>query len=319
MKVSGTKLASAVAMYLILLPAAAAALSPSPLAASTGTAYPNTSWALGLVVPEGASLQGGVVRWGSVTNVTARVTLPNMTSPDGIVYAVLSVMASDGSVLQCAAGAAPGRSGWLVYSWFVQGIGSGPLTYRWILNSSGPTMGPMGNISMSIFSASGRWSVRVEELGSGSSVEEQFPAGTAPSLKTGDQEVFALESYTRTGSTFRNMGNLTLNALLLDGRRVTGGFYTYGQWDPLHSPIFVVGSSGSSPPSFIYLGRGEAGSLFWSYSGVWVPQGNPLGGTGVIMVAALLTAAGLVTGAILWMTRRPAGRAPQAVGSFLNT
>ncbi len=309
MNMQGTRLAPTVLVWLILMPAATGPLAPLQLAANTGAAYPTTSWALGLVVPEGAPLQGGVVRWGSVTNVTARVTLPNMTGPDGIVYAVLSVMTSDGSVLQGAVGAGPGRSGWMVYSWFIQGVGSGPLTYRWILNSSGPTIAPADNVSMSIYSASGRWSVRVEELGSGASVQEQFPAGTAPSLRSGDQEVFALEAYTRTGSAFRNMGNLTLNALLLDGRKVTGGFYIYGQWDPLHSPIFVVGSSGSSPPPFIYVGRGEAGSLFWSYSGVWLPQGNQLGGTGVIMVAALLAAAGAVAGVILWMTRKPAGRA----------
>lgn len=285
-----------------------------------GSVYPNVSWALGMVVPQGAGLQGGgSVRWEGVRNVTAHVMLPNITQPDGIIYAVLSVMTSDKVVLQAAAGAAPGRDGWYAYSWCIEGLGSGPLNYRWVVNGSAPQMAPKGNISLSIFEAAGVWNLAVSDLDSGALVEKAFPPGIGATLRGGDQEVFALESYTRSAAIFRTMGNLTLEGVWLDGRPVARGFYSYGQWDPNHSPVFIVGSSGSSPPSFIYLGEGAPGSYFWTYSGSWYVQGNLFTGVGAIMAVLLLAGAISVIGAAALVTRRHRVEGPQAGRFFLKT
>jgi len=274
------------------------AQGPSP----SNSSYPNTSWALGVVVPEGSGLQdGGKVQWGSVTNVTAEVVLPNITSPDRNIYAVISVMTEDGSVLQAAAGALPNRSVWLSFAWFIPDVNSAQLNYDWILNASGPQIAPRSNIVVSIFHASGSWNLRVADLDSGQAVVQRFPEGISPALRSGDQEVFALESYSKAGSTFQDMGNLTLSALLLDGTRVVSGFYSYSQWDPNHSPLFAVGSSGATLPSFIYLGEGPEGSFFWDYASVWPTTGGTAAGLFQILAVGLSTAAIALVGAAAWL------------------
>jgi hypothetical protein len=260
-----------------------------------------------VVVPEGAGLLGGGrLKWESVSNVTAEISLPNITLPDGNIYAVLSVMTNDGTVLQAAAGASPNSSGWLAFAWSISNTNSATLAYRWILNGSEPKMSPNANVSLSIFQLSGRWNLRVTDTSSGTSTENSFPLGIAPTLKVGDQEVFALESYSRTGSTFQNMGNLTMRALLLDGLKVIGGFYTYGGWDPDHNPMFIVGSSGSSPPPFIYIGRGAEGSFYWNYAAIWGVEGNPLGELVEVCVTVMLVVALAVVGTTIWWMRKTA-------------
>ena len=269
------------------------------------SAYPNSSWAIGVVVPEAAQIVGGGgVRWESIKNVTASLTLPDIESPDGIVYAVLSVMTSDGSVLQAAAGALPNRTGWLVFAWSVQAASSRPTSYQWVLNASEPEMSPLANISISIFFTSGLWSLRVADMSSGSSVEKSFPPGPAPTLRAGDQEVFALESYTRTLATFLDMGSLRLNSILLDGEKVISGCYLYSDWDMIHNPLFVVGSSGSGPPSFINAGESSAGSFFWDYTGVWGIQENPLGSLAEALAAVSVGGALTLGGLGLWLAKK---------------
>lgn len=269
---------------------------------SGGQAYPSTSWALGLVVPEGASLQGGgKVRWEGVGNLTAVMTLPNITLPDEIVYAVLSVMTADGSVLQAAAGIRPNDSGWFAYGWRIPSTTAVPLVYQWVLNASGPSMDPGAGVSISIYQRSGLWSLRVTNAQTGAAVTREFPSGTEGPVKAGDQEVFALESYSRSGATFRHMGNLTLTGIFLDGSRVTGGAYAYSDWDPAHTPLFSVGSVGETPPSFVSLGQAKAGAFVWGYAMVWSNQGDP---SATIAMFSLLALAVLgVVGAVLWKTR----------------
>ena len=252
-------------------------------------------------------LGGGGVRWESIKNVTASLTLPDIESPDGIVYAVLSVMTSDGSVLQAAVGALPNRNGWLVFAWSVQASSPRPTSYQWVLNASEPEMSPLANISISIFFTSGLWSLRVADVSSGSSVEKSFPPGPTSTLRAGDQEVFALESYTRTLATFLGMGSLRLNSILLDGEQVVGGCYLYSDWDMVHNPLFVVGSSGSSPPSFINAGEGSAGSFFWNYTGVWGVQENPLGSLAEALAAVSVGGALTLGGVGLWLARKRSG------------
>jgi hypothetical protein len=292
----------------LFLPAFDGALVTGPTQLQAAPAYPNSSWAIGVVVPEGAHLLGGGnVRWEDVTNVTASLALPNIESPDRNVYAILSVMTSDGSVLQAAAGALPNRTGWLGFAWSVHGGDSGSPSYLWVLNGSKPEMSPAANISVSIFRTSGQWGLRVADMDTGSSVEDSFPPGPAPALKAGDQEVFAIESYSRTLATFRGMGNLTLYSISLDGKKVTNGCYLFSDWDMIHNPLFVVGSSGSSPPSFIYAGEASAGHYFWDYTGVWeVQQDSP---TGLVEVLAAVAVAGAVAlgGVAVWLAMRKSG------------
>jgi hypothetical protein len=276
-----------------------AAFGDTLQASKQAVGYTNTSWALGVVVPEGSGLNGGAqVRWESSTNVTAVFSLPNITLPDRVVYAVLSVMASDGGVMQVAAGAYPNRSAWLTYSWSIQKVGSSSPSYQWILNGSLPSMREGATISMSIFRGESVWNLRVTDEDTGSSVLRPFPSETAPTLMAGDQEVFALESYSRTSATFRTMGNLTLEALLVDGLKVTKGFYFYGDWDPDHNPVFAVGSSGTTPPNFITLIQMGTGSFAWGFSRVW--QGQSLDSGGVVVNAVLVGAlAAIIVGVAL--------------------
>jgi len=289
----------------LFLPGFSAALASGTTQSHQASAYPNSSWAIGVVVPEGARILGGEgVRWEDITNVTASLALPDIKSPDEVVYAVLSVMTSDGSVLQAAVGAPPNRTGWFVFAWLIQGADSGTQSYQWVLNGSTPQMSPLANVSISIFRASGLWSLRVVDMANGSSVEKQFPPGLAPDLKVGDQEVFALESYSRTLATFLGMGSLRLYSILLDGNEVTGGCYLYSDWDMIHNPLFVVGSSGSSPPAFINAGEGPAGSFFWDYTGVWGVQENPFGSFAEALAAVSAGGALTLGGLGIWLARK---------------
>ncbi len=271
----------------MLVVSASASASAADPAGSGKQSFPTTSWALGVVVPNGAGLQGGgKLNWEGVANLTAAVTLPSIALPDAIVYAVMSVMASDGSVMQTAAGVYPNRTVWLAYAWSIPG--STPPTYQWMLNGSAPQMPPGANISMSIFTVQGGWGLRVSDRDTGDFVYRQFPSGIPPALKAGDQEVFALESYSRSGATFQRMGNLTLHGILVDGEKVTSGFYAYGDWDPTHDPVFVVGSSGATPPSFISLDRIGSGSFAWGFAGFWgtsVVDYSGLEAAGVVLLA----------------------------------
>jgi len=200
--------------------------------------------------------------------------------------------------MQVASGIYPNRTAWLTYSWFIPNAGASTPTYRWVLNGSSPSMNRDTTVVMSIFHGSGSWDLRVTDNDTGVAVVRQFPVALAPSLKVGDQEVFALESYSRASATFRGMGNLTLEALIVDGQKVTGGFYSYGDWDPNHNPVFAVGSSGTAPPNFITLIQMGAGSFAWSFSRVW--QGQSLDPGGVVVNAVLVGAlAAIIAGVAL--------------------
>ena len=261
----------AVAILIVLLAAPGQSLrATGPDAAVHDPTYPSTSWALGIVYPEGAKLAGGgSLQWGSVSNLTSVVILPNISAPSGIVYAVMSVMAADGSVLQVAAGAYPDSSSWFAYSWAVEGASTSAPSYDWVLNSSAPAMSPGDTVRLSIYKNGTRWDLGVHDLLSGVSRESAFPPGIALALAQGDQEAFALESYSRAAADFENMGNLTLAALLADGKQVAGGTYAYSGWDPDKNPVFAVGSSGTNPPAFISLQQEAEGSYAWGYLAVW--------------------------------------------------
>jgi hypothetical protein len=266
------------------------------------------SWALGVVVPDGATLAGGVgLSWAEARNVTALLKLPNITMPGGVTYLVLSAEGDDGTVMQVAAGVWPGSDLWSVYSWFVSGATTASPSYDWTANCSAPTMAGGDLVLISTTVGAGAWGVRVQDLNTSKSISLSISSPALSRFKPGDQEVFALESYTRSVATFRGMGGAALLELLVDGQRVTGGWYPYGGWEPARSPLFAVGTA--QPPTFITL-TSPAGSLaVWSYDAEWTGAiGNPTYGTAAFAYAAL---AALVPVAFVLggrMRRRDGGR-----------
>lgn len=228
-----------------------------------------SSWALGVVIPDGARFEGGgTLSWTSARNLTVMVHLPNITTSDEITYIVLSAMGNDRTVLQVAAGIYPGSNHWSIYSWFITDVDSASPAYEWVLNSSAPEMRQNDVISISIIVTSPPgWKLTVDDENTSSSLERAFPSVTAVSFASGDQEVFAFESYSRNDSTFQQMGNMTLESLLINGKKVVGGWYSYSGWDAIHNPLFVVGSS--NPPPFVSISLGAHGEATWSYAARW--------------------------------------------------
>jgi len=228
-----------------------------------------SSWASGMVIPDGAKLAGGgVVSWSSGTNLTALVCLPNITMPDGITYLVLSAMGSDRTVFQIALGIWPGTGHWSVYSWFITDVDSRSPAYAWVANGSAPQMSPSDLVSVTLLLRQpGVWSYSIADHRTADSRQGRFAGASASSFASGDQEVLSFESYSRSSSTFRDMGNLTVESIYFDGIKVLGGWYSYSGWDPSHNPLFIVGNS--ALPPFISFAVNAQGQAMWSYSPPW--------------------------------------------------
>ena len=283
----------------VLLIGAAFALRPASGQTSSSTAAGGapsyvspTSWAIGVVVPKNAQVVGGGgFSWGEVNNVTAKVALPQINQTDGQVGAVLSLMTTDGSVLQLAAGINPATDEWLTYAQFISDITATSANYQTIDNGSMPEMSPGDVVVLSIFASSGSWSYGLTDLNSHRSTQAKFPGGEAP-LAAGAQEAFALESYSENSSVFAHMGNLTLQSLTIDGMRVVQGLYIFSNLDWQNDPLFVVGGY-AQPPYFISVQRAVDGSVVWSYAGGWTGQSPPLALT-ILAAMAVFVAATLI-------------------------
>ncbi len=293
---------------LIAGPAAAAApaMGSSSVTATEQWDGSPASWALGVVIPEGSGLEGGgALKWQSVTNVTAVVQLPDIIRPDRPVYAVLSAMTANGSVLQLATGIYTNSTSWFVYSELVTNVESSVPTYHLLHNSSLLQIAPSSILAVSLFqSPSGRWEYKVVDEGSGLSTSGLFPSGIAPQLKEGGQEVFALESYSTQNATFAHMGNLTLRSVFLGGRRVASGPYEYSDWSPSHDPLFAVGTSGANPPVFVSLQCTDEGAWVWSYddpSASTAPAPQVGGPSGEYLMALLLVGGLAVAAVSFWL------------------
>lgn len=223
------------------------------------------SWALGLVVPEGSTVGG----WRTVTNITADVVLPEANYTDNTILAVVSVMLSDSSVLQISAGLFPDSHSWRGVGWFIRDISMNPQDYVWVLNSTEPQLLPGTELTLSILRSGGTWSYLISGHSGQVFFGGQFDDAAPLSPKSGDQEVFALESYTSTPDVLERLGNLTMVSLQLNGRAVTGGTYYLNDWDPNHRPLFVVG--GLPCPSSIVVEDLQNGTFTWGYSVQWKP------------------------------------------------
>jgi hypothetical protein len=260
----------------------------------SATSYPRGSWGLGVVVPEGAQVEGGgFVSWRNTSEIGALMRLPNITHTDNTILSVLSAMAADGSVLQVAAGLYPNMSNWLAYGWFIQSAKANPESYAWILNSSKPEMAPGAWVSLSISISSNRWRYSVEDISTHEAVGGEFMFNVTPSFMTGDQELFGLESYSYSNRVFENMGSLVLSSLLVNGMRVTNGWYYYADWDTSHNPLFVVG--GLNPPPFISTNELGNGTITWTYS-QWTGSGEAVRiSTSVLVAFAAIPAIVAVT------------------------
>ena len=303
-----TRLLSCLLLALLVLPVPLEVSAVNKSAGSAGDAWRRVadSWALGVVVPDGATLSGGrPLSWSAVSNLTAVVVLPDITRPDGITYVVLSAMGSDRTIFQVAAGAWPGSACWSVYSWYVTGVDSRSPSYQWTSNSTGAEFLAGDELSISMASSSSGWTFAVIDRTRDAAQSGSFPASPSVAFANGDQEVLALESYSHSASTFTEMGNLTLRSILVNGDEAVRGWYYYSGWDPSHSPLFVVGSS--QAPLFISLTTSARGEPVWGYSTEWadvhldVPP-HILGETLAVLGAGAIAAAAVA------MQRKEKGR-----------
>jgi hypothetical protein len=265
--------------------------------------YPSGPWGLGVVVPENARFSdGGHLSWGNATAVSITIRLPNMSFTDYPTLAVESVMAADGSVMQVAAGIYPNYTTWLAYAWYIQHVQAYPQTYEWVLNSSRPEMSADAPVSLSIYLSLGRWQYRIEDLSTHQAAAGDYAFNVPPTLKVGDQEVFAFESYSTSNVVFAHMGNLTLDRLSINGRQIQADWYGYGSWDTHHNPLFTVG--GRNPPSYISMQEEKHATFVWSYhewlgSGQAPPQRSPL-----TILVSVPTLAAIAVVAVLYTMRR---------------
>jgi hypothetical protein len=294
---TATPILVAVAVFLLLPHSQPGAFGT---AAPVGQYSPASSWAIGAVVPENAPLSnGGTVTWENVSNVTVLLRLPAMNQTDGTIYAILSVMTRDGAILQMASGLLPNATGWGTYAMWIARPEAYPQEYKTLLEVNTLPLAPGALVTLSIYSQGGVWNFAAASPGAAQPIRTTLSANVSSMLKPGDQEVFALESYSTTSSVFADMGNMTLYSIQLDGQRVTGGWYLYGGgWNPSHNPLFVVG--GSDPPSFMTAQGCSPYVSCWSFRSQWAgvvaspyPSSDVLfvlAGTVTIVVIALAIA-----------------------------
>jgi hypothetical protein len=267
---------------------------------SGGNSYPSGSWGLGIVVPDGSQYADGTsLSWKNAREIEALVQLPHIEDTDNTIYAILSAMIQDGSVLQVAAGINPNMTSWLAYAFFAPNAQS--QDYTLVLNSSKPEMTNGDSISLSIYLSAEHWNYQVDDIRTHESVQGRFMFNVTPSLKTGDQEIFALESYTRSNIVFEHMTSLVLTSLLINGMRVAKGWYYYGDWDSSHNPLFVVG--GLNPPPFISVRGLDNSTVEWSYA-EWTgsEQAFPYSWS-VMILASFAVAGGITVSAVFFKVR----------------
>jgi len=221
--------------------------------------YSGGSWATGIVVPQNASLKNGSVDWRTVTNVTSVFRVPNISTTDGTVYIIMSVMASNGAVMQVAVGLYNSSSLWNGYAMYILNPEAVPQNYEQATVGKNMSIAAGDMVSMELYNSNG-WRFSIKDLSNGLSSAGRFDANFSPELASGGQYIFALESYSLSYRVFENMGNLSLFNIFINGKAVTYGMYIYSPWTT--QPLFIVG--GSNPPPFISVKQVANETFVWS-------------------------------------------------------
>ncbi len=268
------------------------------------------AWAVGIGIPEdNAVASGDSLDWSGITNMTAVVVLPNITSTDGVIYAILSGMTLSGSVIQVAAGLFPGDDKWLAYVFLVYDVSKYPQSYEWIVNRTMPEMKLGDKVALSMYyRGEDGWMYRVENLRT--KISSQGPVLKTPreGFKGGDQEVFALEAYTLNPKVFEGMRELVLESIYFNGARFNGESYVLSGWDLVHNPLFLVG--GGNPPPFISVAKTPDGVAKWVYSPSTVERYTTDSGlvlTGYFVIMMLVATLAVC---VLWLSKKLTMRGP---------
>jgi hypothetical protein len=257
-----------------------------------------------VVVPDGAALSSGQrLSWGAVDNVTASLRLPMINQTDGAIYAVLSVMTSDGGVLQIASGLLPNATGWGTFAMWIKNPMVYPQEYETILDARTPAAQPGAAVSLSIYYSSGTWNFETSEQGVAGALHASLGANASSAIRTGDQEVFALESYSTASEVFSGMGNLTVYSISLNGQRLAGGWYLYGGgWNPSHNPLYTVG--GEEPPVFMVAGSCSGGLVCIGFRSPWIGTQGPTPNIGTFLALAAAGGTVLVVVVVVSLMKR---------------
>lgn len=226
-------------------------------------------WALGIVVPDGAPTEDGTVKWSSSSNLTVVLTIPKINMTDSTIYVIVSVMTESGVVIQAAIGIESGDECWRSYAMYVRGVYGSSKEYVPVLLGGPPSFSPGDSAIISIHSkfidSVPVWMAEITNLSRHEKQEVQLFSDGSSRFMKGDHEVVALESYTRSEYVFRNMDQLTLHSVFVDGKKVLGGWYISDGQVFMTDLLFEVGAGGPVP-SFLYLVASNSSMAVWGYS-----------------------------------------------------
>jgi hypothetical protein len=229
------------------------------------------SWGLGLTIPNGSPLEDGSrVEWGEHRNITVVLTLPNISYTDKTIYFIVSIMTKQQTIIQAAIGIHPNNTYWTSSFMYVKNVYQHNKTYVAVLLDSPPYFHPYDKASISIYyrpsedGAGGVWASSITNLSTGESIDVDILVDNSSTFMDGEQEVIAFESYTSNEKIFEQMGQAILHSILVDGRRVLGGWYIDDGQVFDRRPLFEVG--GGRVPSFISIIFKNDGTIAWIYS-----------------------------------------------------
>ncbi len=246
-------------------------------------------WALGIVVPDGAPTKGGVVKWDSSSNLTVVLTIPKINMTDSTIYVIVSVMTKSGIIIQAAIGIESDDECWRSYVMYVHDVYTSSKGYVPVLLGGPPSFSPGDSAIISIYSefidSIPVWTAKITNLSTQEGQEIRLFSDGSSRFMKGDHEVVALESYTKSEHVFRNMGQLILHDVFVDGQRVLGGWYVSNGQVFMSNLLFEVGA-GEPVPSFLYLVTSNNSGAIWGYSNEsWEPSPD---GSFFLLLGALL-------------------------------
>lgn len=229
------------------------------------------SWGLGLTIPSGSILEdGGVVEWSRHSNVTVVLTLPNISYTDRTIYFIASIMTCGKTIIQAAVGIQPNNTYWTSNFMYVTNVYQRNKTYFPVLLYSPPYVYPSEKVSISIYykqdrsGSDGSWVSSITNLSTSEKIEVEITKDNCSTFIDGEQEVVAFESYTSNEEVFKSMGEAALHSILVDGKKVLGGWYIDDGQVFDKNPLFEVG--GGQVPPFISIKIYGDGAATWIYS-----------------------------------------------------